>query len=228
MIRLDPNKIRLIAFDIDGTIFSSENIISEVYKESIEKFSELNRIHIEMPSHEEIMQQIGKPVKTIFKNLLPHLPENHRDKISDSVLQFLCERIEKGEGHFYPKVEETIRSLKEKNYAIAAASNGRRPYVETILKKSNVLSFFDDLAILNYKDLNTKGDILKYYKKKFGLRGEEILMVGDRASDRDAALDAETPFAFCSFGHATDGEIPDYSVKLETLFDIVDLLPGHI
>ncbi len=223
MIHLFPNKIRLIAFDIDGTIFSSENIISEVYKDSIENFSQSTGIHIEMPSHDEIMLQIGKPVKTIFKNLLPHLAEHYRDKISDSVLQFLCERIEKGEGYFYPMVEETIQSLKKKNFVITAASNGRRPYVETILKKSNVLGLFDDLAILNYNDLNTKGDILKYYKKKFGLDGEEILMVGDRASDRDAAIDAGTPFAFCSFGHATEREIPDYSVELKTLYDIVGI-----
>ncbi len=224
MISLDPKKIKMVAFDIDGTVFSSEEIISEVYKESILNFSKTFGKQIQMPPHEEIMLQIGKPVKTIFKNLLPNLPENERDIISDSVLKFLCARIENGEGHIYPNAAKTVRELKKQNYVITAASNGRKAYVETILKKIGILNFFDDIAILNYEDIKTKGDILIHYKKKYDLAGDQILMVGDRASDRDAALNAGTPFAFCSFGHAVEGEIPDYSAELKTLYDIVSLL----
>ncbi|MBE7411723.1 MAG: HAD hydrolase-like protein [Leptospiraceae bacterium] len=223
MLNLEPSKIKMIAFDIDGTVFSSEGIISDVYKESIQNFSEKFGKPISMPSHEKIMLQIGKPVKTIFQNLLPELPENDRDIISDSVLDFLCKRIENGEGYIYPNAKETIHELKKRNFLITAASNGRRKYVETILKRIDAIQFFDDIAILNYKDIQTKGDILIHYKQKYQLSGNQILMVGDRASDRDASVNADTPFAFCTFGHAVEGEILDYSVELKTLYDIVSI-----
>lgn len=49
-------------------------------------------------------------------------------------------------------------------------------------------------------------------------------MVGDRKSDLDAALDAESPFAFCEYGHAELGEIDTYAMKLTIIKDLLDYL----
>ncbi|MCE9500172.1 MAG: HAD hydrolase-like protein, partial [Leptospira sp.] len=119
MENFDKTKIRLLAFDIDGTIFSSEEIILPVYKEAIANYIKKSNIKIPVPTQERIMLEIGKPVKTIFKNLLPELPEPERDKISDDVLRLLCEKIRNGEGHVYPNVFESVKSLREKGFSIA-------------------------------------------------------------------------------------------------------------
>ncbi|MCE9500984.1 MAG: HAD family hydrolase, partial [Leptospira sp.] len=55
-----------------------------------------------------------------------------------------------------------------------------------------------------------------HYKKIFSLSGPEILMIGDRSSDRDAAIQSGSPFAFCSYGHAPDGEIENFSIELQS------------
>lgn len=141
--------LQTLAFDVDGTLFSSEGMILEVYRDSIRNFSETFKIQISLPSRDQLMMEIGKPVKTIFRNLLPQLNEEQRDAISDSVLRFLCERIKKGEGELYPSVKETIESLSKKGFRILAASNGRKPYIETILEVAGVLSYFDPILVLD-------------------------------------------------------------------------------
>ncbi|MBM9577862.1 HAD family hydrolase [Leptospira sp. 201903070] len=224
MTSFSSDSLQALAFDVDGTLFSSEEIILQVYKDSIEHFSQSSGIPLELPSRERIMDEIGKPVKTIFLNLLPQLEEEQRDTISDSVLRFLCQRIRNGEGEFYPQVKETIEALSRKGFRILAASNGRRPYVETILDVAGVLPLFDPILVIDNERIKTKGGILKEYVKLYGLEPEKILMIGDRLSDYEAARQNGCPFAFCTYGHANPGEIPDFEMELKNLSDLTKLL----
>ncbi|AVV49880.1 MULTISPECIES: HAD family hydrolase [Leptospira] len=224
MTDFSVDSLRALAFDVDGTLFSSEGIILEVYTDSIRNFSETFKIRIDLPSRDQVMMEIGKPVKTIFRNLLPQLNEEQRDTISDSVLRFLCERIKKGEGEFYPTVKKTIESLARKGFKILAASNGRKPYIETILEVAGVLSYFDPILVLDNERIKTKGEILKEYVKRNDLKPNEILMIGDRLSDHEAARQNGCPFAFCSYGHAPPGEIPDFELELKNLSDLNAIL----
>ncbi|TGK00486.1 HAD family hydrolase [Leptospira selangorensis] len=216
----NPKRVRALAFDVDGTLFSSEGIILETYAEAIRRFSVNSQIPLEVPDRERIMLEIGKPVKTIFLNLVPQLKESERDQISDSVLELLVSKIRQGEGEFYPKVKETVTSLKNKGYQILAASNGRMPYVKTILEVSGILPLFDPIVVLDNETIKTKPDIVAKYIRDYSYSPEEILMIGDRSSDHEAARKNGSPFAFCAYGHAPEGEIPDWEVSLAQLEDL--------
>ncbi|EMY77569.1 haloacid dehalogenase-like hydrolase [Leptospira weilii serovar Ranarum str. ICFT] len=226
MVDFSGDSIRALAFDVDGTLFSSEGIILEVYRDSIRNFSKTSGVEVELPTRDRLMLEIGKPVKTIFRNLLPQLNETQRDVISDGVLRFLCERIRNGEGELYPCVKETIESLFKKGFRILAASNGRKPYIETILEIAGVLSYFDPILVLDNERIQTKGEILKEYRKLYDLEPDKILMIGDRLSDHEAARQNGCPFAFCSYGHAPAGEIPDFEWELKNLSDVLRFLPA--
>ena len=79
MQTFSKSKIRVIAFDVDGTLFSSEDIIHETYIESIQNFIDASGKKVIIPTKEKIIEQVGLPVKQIFKNLLPELEELERD-----------------------------------------------------------------------------------------------------------------------------------------------------
>ncbi|MCB1179213.1 MAG: HAD family hydrolase [Leptospiraceae bacterium] len=220
---LHKEKIRLIAFDIDGTIFSSEDIILDTYREAFLEFKEETGSNLELPSQEALMAEIGKPVKTIFKNLLPELSESNRDIISGKVLDILCRKIKNGEGHPYPDIKVVIEELYKKKFFIAAASNGRYPYIETILNVLDIFSLFHQVIVLDYKERLVKADLLAYYKKIYQLKSEEILMVGDRFSDWEAADRENTPFLYCNYGHAIKGEIPNFSHEISSFKKILEI-----
>jgi len=210
-------KYKYFALDIDGTIFSSEEIIYPVYKEAIEIYCKKQNLSLIVPGRERIMLEIGKPVKTIFENLFPDLAEAHRDAISDSILGFLCERIAKGEGHYYAKVRETIDALVARGGTILVASNGRRPYVESILQYVRVLHHVRNPTYIDGEKIFTKGDILNAYS----VPAQEMLMVGDRLSDLEAAEAKGCDFAWCAYGHAPAGEINRFAVRLDQFTDLI-------
>ncbi|MCZ8158253.1 MAG: HAD hydrolase-like protein [Leptospira sp.] len=207
----------MVAFDVDGTIFSSESIIFKTYVQAIEEFATKTGNITKLPSHDEIMLQIGKPVREIFLNLFPNLSEIEREGISARVLELLCDSIRNGGGDFYAGVGSTIHYLKEKGYAITCASNGRRAYVETVLETAGVLAYFEPIIVINQESICTKGDIIAEYIKKYHYSADSIVLIGDRYSDWEAARNNGIRFAFCSYGHATAGEIPDYDWEIQEL-----------
>lgn len=209
-----------LAFDIDGTLFSSENIILDIYRESVEEFKAKSGHSMAVPTQEEIMREIGKPVKTIFKNLLPNLDQGSRDSISDRVLSLLVEKIESGNGHFYPGSKETIIDLSKAGIQMLACSNGRLPYIEVILKVLGVLELFHPICTLDNEIRKEKGDILLHYAQSLSLDPKSILMIGDRLSDWEAAKKAGSPFAFCKYGHAEKDEIPSSDFELNEVSDL--------
>ncbi|MDX1959201.1 MAG: HAD family hydrolase [Leptospiraceae bacterium] len=216
-----PKFIRAIAFDIDGTLFSSESIILDTYILAFQNYEKQSGKKIRIPTKDEIMAQVGKPVKSIFSNLVPELSESIRDQISDSILELLCEKILSGEGEIYPEVKETILALKSNGLKLLCASNGRMPYVSSILARIGVLEEFEEILVLNYRERKTKADILGQYHGKYRLEPGSILMVGDRASDFDAAMENSAPFAFCEYGHASRDEVTSYNILLKKPSDLL-------
>lgn len=209
-------KYNYFALDIDGTIFSSEEIIYPVYKEAIEQYCARQNLNLLVPGRERIMLEIGKPVKTIFENLFPELADTHRDAISDSILGLLCDKIAAGSGHYYPAVRETVDALVDAGATIFVASNGRPPYVDAILKYIGIYQHIKNPTYIDGKAIHNKGDILKSY----AVAPAEILMVGDRLSDLEAAEAIDCDFAWCAYGHAPAGEIRKYAVRLEAFADL--------
>jgi phosphoglycolate phosphatase len=218
------SKYKLLAFDVDGTLFSSEGIILQTYIEAIENYKTKFNSDIKIPSKEKIIEQVGLPVKKIFQNLLPEISEQHRDLISDDVLVFLTKSISEKKGHIYDSVIETIKILKEKGYLLGAASNGRFKYIDTILKTYTIDSYFEKLVVINYEDIKEKGDILKKYSIQYNLLADEILMIGDRDSDYKAAKDINCDFVFCEYGHASPNEIQEYTYKINSFKDLLNFL----
>ncbi len=212
-------KYKYFALDIDGTIFSSEEIIYPTYKEAIENFCKARGTTLVTPGRERIMLEIGKPVKKIFENLFPDLPDADRYEISDSILGLLCARIDKGEGEYYPDVHATVEAIRACGGKILVASNGRRPYIEAILRQLKIFDYVINPTYIDGIKIFTKGDILKTYVAS-GIEAKQILMVGDRLSDLEAAQAIRGDFAWCAYGHAPAGEITEYAIRLERFSDL--------
>lgn len=215
------------AFDIDGTVFSSESIIHEVYAKAIANYNAEFGDKLSIPTRERIMKEIGKPVVTIFRNLLPNTPEDERQKISNSVLDILCEQIKNGQGHFYDNISAILTRLSQKGVILLAASNGRKPYIETILTKANVLHLFKPVIVLGGEHIKTKGDILREYISLYSISPDRLIMIGDRESDFSAAKAVSCPFIFCSYGHADPLEVTEFSFQANTPAEILNF-PGFL
>lgn len=218
--------IKAVLLDIDGTYFSSEEIIPHTYLQEFQRFHAETGKPSEFPDYEKVMDQIGKPIKEIFENLGPDLTDEERQELSENILWKLVEQINEGGGQYYDGAIDTVKELHNRGYKLFGASNGRFPYIEAILKYSGVFDLFTEIPVVNNTTIHNKTELVSYILKEHGLSPDEALMVGDRTSDRDAGINNHAYFAACRFGHGSLEEWEGAHLYLDSLPELLEHLPA--
>jgi HAD superfamily hydrolase (TIGR01509 family) len=196
---------RLLCFDLDGVLYSSEPFIADSYRESIARVNERRPGSFErVPSTSEILAHVGWPVSIILERLFPHVDEEAVRLLYGVTLDVISARVEAGEGVLFPGVAETLRELR-KDYLLAVASNGRSRYVESVLRTYDLADLFDPRVTADH--VGDKADILRAYLARHGLTPRDTIMIGDRTSDVEAARAVGCAFIGCDYGHGHRDEI---------------------
>ncbi len=217
-------KIKAILWDVDGTLFSSEGMIHTIYARSFHEFRSTYGKPKKVPSLPEIMEQVGKPVKVIFENLAPDLDERERSQLSLTILHGLVRGITFGEGEHYDGVTETLRKLRERGYEFWGVSNGRYPYVEAILRKNGTYALFRDVPFVDNRTIHNKNELVAYCLRAGGYAADEAVVIGDRTSDRDAAISNGVPFIAAAYGHGTVEEWEGAAAVIQDIKDLSNIL----
>lgn len=215
--------VRGVLFDVDGTLFSSEEIIHDVYIEEFTRMqSEIGRPRI-IPDKPAIIAEIGKPVPVIFRNLCGDLSQAEQDELSARILKGLVRHILAGEGEHYPGARETLAELHGRGLKLYTASNGRAPYVRSILEANGVMQYFAAIPVLS-GSITNKTELVRELLVENGLKPTEAVLVGDRASDRDAAIENGVAFIACRFGHGTPPEWEGARAIIDSISELTTLL----
>lgn len=196
----------LIAFDLDGVLYSSEPFLGEAYREAI---ANVNAHHPgafpRVPATAEILAHVGWPIPVIFANLFPDAAEAALALLHAETLEVICRRVGQREGIFYPHVAETLHGLRDAGHALCVASNGRTRYVDTVLTTYAIADLF--LPLVTADDVGDKTAILRHYMAIVPAPARRTVMVGDRASDVEAARAVACHFIGCDYGHGHRQEI---------------------
>ena len=218
--------IRAILWDIDGTLFSAESLLGATYRQAFIDFQKNTKQEIKVPSVSEILAEIGKPVKEIFHNLAPFLIQEEQERLSLSALAKLVESIHFGGGHYYENMPQVLKTLYKRGYLFFSASNGRYPYIESILRISKTIHYFQPIETINNQNLKNKSKLVAHILKKYQLEPREAVLIGDRKSDRDAAWENRIAFIACSYGHGQESEWKDAVLRIHSLGDLEKHLLG--
>lgn len=213
--------IKFIAFDIDGVIYDSGNFIEQAYSEAINIFCDQNPdLSLSKPKKSDIVFLIGKTYKEIVSSLFPYLSDKYHDNFRKILLNILNERIRNFEGTIIENSIEVIKSLHNQNYILGTASNGSAIYGNAVLQTYQIDKYFNEIQYVDFIEFNSKKDILSYYLKKYSLKPTELLMVGDRLVDLQAAK--ANYVYFCGVvGHGNLSEIADS----DFIINSIDFLP---
>jgi phosphoglycolate phosphatase len=196
----------LIAFDLDGVLYTSEPFIAEAYRESI-ALANTQRpgSFARVPSTREILDHVGWPVPTILDRLFPKVDPAAVALLHTATLDVICRRVAQGEGTLYHGVAEALRGLHQAGHLLAVASNGRRRYVETVLATYALDTLF--VAPITADEAGDKPAVLRGYLTRHGTSPLQTVMVGDRASDVEAAQVVSCHFIGCDYGHGYRREL---------------------
>ena len=123
---------------MDGVIFDTERLWKQAFECANKKFS--------LPLSEKYRQSIcGKNEIAIRKELRHLFPDVDADEYREFTLNYVCNRIDKGDFKIKEGFIETISFLKEKGFktALATSSHRERAFKLFLLKRIEINRVFD-------------------------------------------------------------------------------------
>ena len=198
-----------VAWDFDGTLFDTYPNLVRAFKEALEHYGYT-------ADENEIRQKMSI---TIRHAVTFYCEQHGLDPVEFRALHKMIEGFRPDLVPMYPGVKETLKAIKE---------SGRRNHLYTNRNKGAV-RYLQAYDLLQYFDgLMTEEEMCEMKPapggmialcKKYQVKPEQMLMVGDRAVDIDSAKNAGA--AACFFN--TNGiEVPDGTdFEIEKLQDLL-------
>ncbi len=200
------DNIKLCVFDVDGTLIDTREFIASAFEYTLEKFG------FQVPSREEIIRIIGKPLETDYQNLTG---------LSDTAELCKAHRAYQNENQnliaLFPHVEETLKTLKDRGTKIAVATMRSKITSIGSLKQAGIDIYIDlVLSIEDVKNVKPAPDCIINASEHFNILMSEIVMIGDRVMDVETGKNAGSKTIGVLYGN--DGEKikeanPDYTIS---------------
>ena len=201
------SQIKAIIFDLDGTLIDSVDDLANSVNYT------LGRLDLPLHTTEEIKSFVGDGIQKLIKR---SLGQTHMEKFDDAFAIFMKHYGTHCTDNtvLYPEVAETISFLAEK-YSLAVLTNKSATFSHKILKALKIDSYFKE--VLGGDSLPTKkpdpAGIL-YLADKWGLAPDQLVMVGDHATDIEVGQRAGCKTVFIEGGIGeTRGLKPDFVIK---------------
>lgn len=184
--------MKLIIFDLDGTLLDTGEGIIKSLKFALSKFG------FQVPSEEICKSFVGPPLKKRFLELF-----DSDEQTADALLA--CFREEYGKGNLflasmYPGVEESLKELHER-YALAVATNKSETQAAQLLERFGLTSYFDVICGSDMKAALTKEQIVANAAYRLGFLFADCIVVGDSDNDAEAAERLGMRFVGVTYGY---------------------------
>ncbi len=199
-----------VFFDLDGTITDSQLGILNSFKYTLNK---LNK-----PCDESKLKLIlGPPLALGFsifglnENEIPEAVSIYRERYQKTGML--------DENKLYPGIEQMLAALTDKRYKLSIVTNKPTVSAKRIIEHFKISNYFSGIygADLSEKDVK-KINILNTAIKEENTTHKNVVMVGDRMYDLEAALLAGVDAIGVLYGYGEKEELENYP----TLF----LAPG--
>jgi len=210
--------IKLIIFDLDGTIADTSVDITNALNYALEPFG------VKRYSVEEVKSMVGSGITRLITSLIPegHLTEENRRLSVDRFTEFYSSHL-LDNTLLYRGVRETLQSLNR--YTKVVLSNKRTGYSKEILEGLGVAGYFD--RILGSDSVREKKpspvpvlDIMEECR----VEKDETIMVGDSNYDIQAASAAGIKVVAVTYGFRARETLKDADYMIEDFSELPGLL----
>mgnify|MGYP002625488117 CR=1 FL=1 len=213
------NNIKMILFDLDGTLWNSCENVAESWNVVIRKWrSARPELPLRLLNADDIRGVMGKPMSEIAIIFFGDLSEEDRQTIARECETYEVEYIAEHGGVLFPEVGETLHYLQDKGCRLAIVSNCQSGYIETFLEHYGFGKHFDDIECYG-NNLKGKGDNIALIVSRNGL--DKAWYVGDIQGDYNSTMEAGIDFIHSAYGFGTiNHPVPE----LERFSDLPELM----
>lgn len=221
------NNIKLIAFDLDGTLLDSVPDLAVAADQAVQALGYPG------VSEEKVRDYVGNGADVLVGRALsqsmtidPELSSELLVKARELFDDFYDKSGHKL-SHLYPAVKETLSELQQAGFTLALVTNKPSKFVPEILEQHGIDKFFVDvLGGDAFPEKKPNPVALNWLMEKHNCQPQEMLMVGDSKNDILAAKNAGCYSFGLTYGYNHGEPIaaskPDFVADI--IADLVDVV----
>ena len=191
-------KLRSVIFDLDGTLIDSAPSILASMQAAFDEAG----IRPTRPLSDDL---IGPP---LAQTLTSVLGDDHADRLSELIERFKRHYDEAGyrSTRVYDGVHAMLQRLHQQNLHLYIATNKRILPTRRIVQHLGWEPLFRGLFALDYytPPLPAKSAMLQRLRDELRQDASDLVYVGDRAEDAEAARISGIPFLWAAWGYGGD------------------------
>lgn len=190
-----------IIFDLDGTISNPETGILNGYKYTFPK------VNLPTPTDNVLRTLIGPPLRIVFGEMYG-LSNEQTNFAIDTYRVYYNTLGGAYENELYDGMQQLIQLLHQQNKKLHIATHKGAMAIE-ILKHFNIYTYFNQIQHYNEeKNITTKEKMIALIMQAENIsNNENVIMIGDRHSDIEAAHNTNVQSIGVTYGFGTVDEI---------------------
>ena len=193
--------VQSVLFDLDGTLTDSGLGITKAVQYA------LGQMGYEVPERESLVTFIGPPLHSSFRK---HYGMDEATSV-EAVRQFRVYYNEMGgilENEVYDGVRELLAGLKAAGKRLYIATSKPDAAAKRVMHHFGLDEFVPDIVGgTDDPDRNTKGKVIAYVLREFGVDPATAIMVGDREHDIHGAAENGIPAIGVTWGYGDREEL---------------------
>ncbi len=215
--------MKYMFFDLDGTLIDSAAGITASVIYALEKFG------IEEDDKAKLRRFIGPPLMDSFREEYNFSEEDARRAVG----YYREYYADKGifENSVYEGIPELLARLQNTGFILAVTTCKPEVYTARILEHYELAKYFTLTAGSTMDgSRSSKGEVIDYAIEKFGANPKEIVIIGDRKMDMEAAVERSIKSVGVMYGYGglnelmeagadhIVGSLPDLSMILGCMY----------
>ena len=219
-IREELKNVKSIIFDFDGTLHDTIKIYYPAFSEGVKILKEHGYAKDFELSENNVKRFLGEKPNFAYDLLAKDADEDFKLEVMTHVGQKMDENIRNKIGKLYDGTEEVLEKLS-KTYDLYILSNCRESYLDQALDIYGIKKYFKEYYAAETFDFIPKDEIIRQERKNLK---EEIIFVGDRHHDMDAARKNNLRSIFCTYGFGPEDEGKDTTYKIDSIREMLEIL----
>lgn len=218
--------LRLVIFDVDGTLVDSQAEIMAAMTLAFQSEG------VALPDRATVLSIVGLSLAEAFLALCPQIGSGQRARMveayKDAFMQLRSQTMEMGP--LFPGALEVLQVLQGQDHTLLALATGKsRRGLDKLLEQHGLTGFFHSEQVADHHPSKPHPSMILTALNETGVSPDRAVMLGDTTYDMDMARAAGIRKIGVDWGyHASDTLMPDMLIRdFAALPAAVDQLIGR-
>lgn len=207
--------LRLVVFDVDGTLVDSRTHILVSMQQAFTDF------RLSHPSEDAILHGVGLSLPELMAQLLPGEPPDLHHKLSGRYKELsLARHTSEGsdaESPFFPGMRDLLEDLRSDDFTLMATATGKsRRGLDRMIAHHGLQGYFQSMQTADTHPSKPHPSMLHTALSDTGVEPSHAIMIGDTSYDMAMGKAASMFTVGVTWGYQTPDHLADARVVVDT------------